>query len=273
MSKTLSRLLFSLSLFAITSHLQAGILMQGGYSHEFNTTSGGTYKKSFTLKNTGSTPQEVKLYLEDYLFDTEKTQFSAMELQKNPRSNSQWIKFSPNHLVLPPGIERKIDYTMTVPNRSYTGTYWSALIIEPIPPTSPESASSPHNTKKVRMNIRQISRHAVQIVAQMGDSGSIDLRLSNPAMKRENGQRLFSLDSYNAGTRWIKPKVWLDLYNESGNFVGKFNGEGSRIYPNTAVTLPVDISGLKQGNYSGLFVVDGGAGSEILATDVNLTIK
>lgn len=253
--------------------LHAGVLMQGGYSHEFNTTPGGVYKKSFTLKNTGNTSQEIKLYLEDYLFNTNKTNFSAIELHKNPRSSSQWIKFSPNRIVLAPGSERKIDYTLTIPSGSYIGTYWSALIVEPVSPTSLESSQNHYDSEKVHMNIRQVSRHAIQIVAQMGDSGKIDLKLSNPAMNKSSGQRIFSLDTHNAGTRWIKPKVWLDVYNESGDVVGKFKGEGSRIYPNTSVTLPIDISTLKKGKYSGLFVVDGGDNSDILATDINLTIK
>jgi hypothetical protein len=273
MKNTLLQTLFTALLLSAATSLQAGILMQGGYSHEFNTTPGGVYKKSFTLKNTGNAPQEIKLYLEDYTFNTNQTQFTAMELRRNPRSNSQWIRFSPNRIVLAPGTERKIDYTMTVPGSPYTGTYWSALIVEPVSPASPESAQNQRDNNKVNMNIRQVSRHAIQIVAQMGDTGKIDLRLSKPAMNKQNGQRIFSLDSYNAGTRWIKPKVWLDVYNESGTFMGKFTGEGSRIYPNTSVTLPVDISTLKQGKYSGLFVVDGGVNSDILATDINLTIK
>lgn len=264
---------FLFTLLTGSSGLQAGVLMQGGYSHEFNTTPGGVYKKSFTLKNTGNAAQEIKLYLEDYMFNTNQTSFSAVELRKNPRSNSQWIRFSPNRVVLAPGTERKIDYTLTIPAGSYTGTYWSALIVEPVSPASPESAQNQHDNHKVNMNIRQVSRHAIQIVAQMGNTGKIDLKLSNPAMNKQDGQRIFSLDSHNAGTRWIKPKVWLDVYNEAGDAVGKFTGEGARIYPNTSVTLPVDISALKQGKYSGLFVVDGGDNSEILATDINLTIQ
>lgn len=273
MKNILLKILLVSALLSSSSILQAGILMQGGYSHEFNTTPGGVYRKSFTLKNTGSISQEIKLYLEDYMFNTNQTRFSAVELRKNPRSSSQWIKFSPNRIVLAPGSERKIDYTMTIPGNSYSGTYWSALIVEPVSPASLESTQNQYDNKKVNMNIRQVSRHAIQIVAQMGNTGKIDLKLSNPVMNKKDGQRIFSLDSHNAGTRWIKPKVWLDVYNESGSSVGKFTGEGARIYPGTAVTLPVDISTLKQGKYLGLFVVDGGNNSEILATDINLTIK
>lgn len=271
--KNALKILFVSAFMAVSSGLQAGLLMQGGYSHEFNTAPGGVYKKSFTLKNTGNTAQEVKLYLEDYTFNTNQTKFSAIELRKNPRSSSQWIKFSPNRIVLAPGSERKINYTLTIPQSSYVGTYWSALIVEPVSPASVESAQKKQDKDKVHMNIRQVSRHAVQIVAQMGNTGKIDLKLSNPAMKKQDGQRIFSLDSHNAGTRWIKPKVWLDVYNESGDSVGKFKGEASRMYPNTSVRLPVDISALKKGKYSGLFVVDGGDNSDILATDINLTIK
>lgn len=99
------------------------------------------------------------------------------------------------------------------------------------------------------------------------------MKLDHPVMKKQSGRRIFSLDAKNIGTRWIRPKIWLDIYNQQGAFIGKFKGNGSRIYPNTSVTLPVDISRLKSGKYKGLFVVDGGNSSDIMATDINLTIK
>lgn len=262
-------------IFSVCSiELQAAILMQGGYSHEFTTVSGGVYKKSITLKNRGRTPQEIKIYLEDYLFKAGgSSKFTAARLRKNPRSNSQWIKFSPNRVVLAPGTERVVNYTLTIPHGSFIGTYWSALIIEPVAASSLESSQKQYNDKKVHMNIQQVARHAIQIVAQMGDTGKVNIKLNHPIMKKESGRRTFSLDAKNIGTRWIRPEIWLDVYNQQGSFVGQFKGNGSRIYPNTSVTLPIDISRLKSGKYKGLFVVDGGHRSNILATDINLTIK
>lgn len=274
MNHKLIQLLVFLIFITSSLELQAGMLMQGGYSHEFTTVAGGIYKKSIKLKNTGNSPQEIKVYLEDYMFSSGgQSRFTSSRLRKNVRSNSQWIKFSPNHVVLAPGSERTIHYTMTVPRGSYTGTYWSALIVEPISASSLESSQKQHNDNKVHMSIQQVSRHAIQIVAQMGDTGRINLQLKNPVMKKVSGQRTFSLDAHNAGTRWIKPEVWLDVYDQQGRFMGKFEGDGSRIYPNTSTTLPVDISRLRSGKYNGLFVVDGGNSSDILATDINLTIK
>jgi len=264
-----------LAAFILSSTVtQANLLMQGGYSHEFTTIPGGIYKKSIKLSNMGRSPQEVKIYLEDYLFTAGgKSSFTAARLRKNPRSNSRWIKVSPSRVTLAPGTSRTINYTMTIPRSSFIGTYWSALIIEPVARTSLESSQGSQNDNKVHMNIKQISRHAVQIVAQMGNTGKINLQLKHPVMKKEAAKRNFSLDAYNLGTKWIKPTVWLDVYNQQGTFIGKFEGAGARVYPNTSATLSVDISGLKTGKYKGLFVVDGGSNSDILATDINLTIK
>ena len=265
--------LLSALIFGSTA-TQANLLMQGGYSHEFITIPGGIYKKSIKISNMGNTPQEVKIYLEDYLFNAGgKSSFTATRLRKNPRSNSQWIKFSPSRVTLAPGTSRTIRYTMSIPRGSLTGTYWSALIIEPLANTSLESTQKRQNDNKVHMNIQQISRHAVQIVAQMGDTGKINLQLKHPVMQKKASKRNFSLDAYNLGTKWIKPTVWLDIYNQQGTFIGKFEGDGARVYPNTSATLNVDISRLKTGKYKGLFVVDGGSNSDILATDINLTIQ
>ena len=274
MSKKLLQvvIVFIFSIFG--AELQAAILMQGGYSHEFTTVPGGVYKKSIKLKNMGRTPQEIKIYMEDYMFNAGgRSKFTAARLRKNPRSNSQWIKFSPNRLILAPGAERVINYTMRVPRGRLTGTYWSALVIEPVVASSLESSRKHYNDKKVHMNIQQVARHAIQIVAQMGNTGKVNIQFKHPVLKKQSRKRTFSLDAYNFGTRWIKPDVWLDVYNQQGTFVGKFQGDGSRIYPRTSVTLPVDISRLRSGKYKGLFVVDGGSSSDILATDVNLTIR
>jgi len=193
-------------------------------------------------------------------------------LRKNSRSNSQWIKFTPSHIVLTPKTEKTINYTIKVPQHSLLGTYWSALIVEPISNKSLESSQQAINDKKVHMQITQISRHAVQIVTQMGNTGKVNLQLKNPIMNKLDNKRTFSLDAYNSGNRWIKPKVWLDIYDQKGNFMGKFEGQGARIYPATSARFPIDISRLKTGKYRGLFVIDGG-NNDIMATDINLTIK
>ena len=255
------------------SSVFADILMQGGYSHEFVTTAGGTYQKSIKLQNPGSKPQEVKIYLEDYMFSAGgKSKFTAPPQHKNRRSNASWIQVNAGHLVIPSRGEKIVNYTIRVPRSGVSGTYWSALIVEPVSPSSSESVLSKPADKKVHMNIQQVSRHAVQIVTQMGETGSINLQLKNPALKKQGGKRFFSLDAYNNGTRWIKPNVWLDIYNQQGSYIGKFKGDGARVYPNTSATFSVDISSLKTGKYKGLFVVDDER-SEVLGTDVNITIK
>lgn len=266
--------IFFLTCLMVSTNSHANLLMQGGYSHEFTVVEGGVYKQSIKLKNRGKTPLEIKLYLEDYLFDAKGTsRFTAAHLRKNMRSNSQWIRFSPNRIILSPNMEQTVNYTMTVPNAAIIGTYWSTLIVEPISQGSLESSQKKYNDKKVRMKIQQVSRHAIQIIAQVGDTGRVNLSLKNPQMKRQDSQRIFSLDAYNFGNRWIKPKVWMDIHDHKGNFMGKFSGKGARIYPKTSVRYPIDISSLKKGNYTGLFVIDGGNDSDIMATDINLTIK
>ena len=274
MKKITRQIALLLLLVTGNTPLYAQLLMKGGYSHEFTTHPGGIYQKSISLTNQGKTPQEVKIYLEDYMFSAGAgSRFTPARLNKNPRSNSRWIQVRPNRLLLAPGASKTVSYTMTVPKGNLTGTYWSALIIEPVAPVSLESSQQKNNGKAVQITIQQISRHAVQIVAQMGNSGNVKLQLKHPVLKKEKAKRSFSLDAYNSGNRWIKPTVWLDVYNQQGTFIGKFEGEGARVYPNTSATLGVDISRLKSGKYKGLFVVDGGNNADILATDVNLTIK
>ena len=263
---TIIGLFFSPSIFA-------DILMQGGYSHEFIVSSGGHYQRTIKLKNRSSSPQEVKVYLEDYRFQTGgRSMFTSPYQHKNTRSNANWIQLNTSGFIIPPHGEQKVSYTIQVPRSGVSGTYWSALIIEPVSSTSLESSLPSSQDNKVHMNIQQVSRHAVQIVTQIGETGRVNLKLQNPTMKKYGAKRLFSLDAYNHGTRWIKPNVWLDIYNQQGNYIGKFKGDGARVYPNTSTTFSVDISSLRKGKYKGLFVVDDER-TDVLGTDVNIEIK
>ena len=272
--KKIIKLLLLISMSILHTQLYAALTLQDGYSHEFSTVAGGIYKKSIKIKNTGNTAQEVKIYLEDYLFSADGTSnFTDARLRKNARSNSQWISFNPSRVVLAPNAEKTIAYTMKVPQDSFVGTYWSNLVIEPVADSSLESSKRQYNDKNVHMNVIQVIRHSIQIVSQMGDTGKANIQFKHPVMEIDSGKRVFSLDAYNIGNRWIRPKVWLDIYSQTGDFIGKFEGNGKRIYPNTSAALSVDITRLEKGKFKGLFVVDGGTSSEIIATDINLTIK
>ena len=150
----IKKILLFITILIASNSLQAKLLLQGGYSHEFVSESSGVYKKSIKLRNMGNTPLEIKLYLEDYLFNAKGTSsFTAAHLNKNLRSNSQWIKFNSNRVVLSPGMEKTVSYTMTVPSTRLSGTYWSALIVEPVPLNSVESSQKPLDDKKLHVKI------------------------------------------------------------------------------------------------------------------------
>ncbi len=79
-----------------------------------------------------------------------------------------------------------INYTVTVPQAdSLKGTYWSVLMIEPIPKASPEAGG------ERTIGITAVTRYAFQIITHIEDTGLRKLRFFDPAVSMEDSSRIF----------------------------------------------------------------------------------
>ena len=121
--------------FLIPSTTEAGVSIIGGLSHQkkVNPGPGETYKGSILIKNTGTEPQEVKIYQTDYQFRFDGSNNYGPP-GKLKRSNANWLSFNPHRLIIPPNDVLRVNYTVKVPDDpNLVGTYWSMLMVEGIP--------------------------------------------------------------------------------------------------------------------------------------------
>lgn len=263
----MQRFFLSLSLLALLSLSQisvAAIMLTGGYTHQYNLASGAQVRGSLSLKNLGRTPAEVKIYLED-----------IQNSRQSGRSNRSWIRLSTNRLTIPAGGTKKITYTINAPRNNLRGTYWSALIVEPLSGRSIESDQRTKNNKDIKVTISQIMRHAIRLVTDFS-GGKANVTFSAPKMERDpkTQKRIFSLMARNTGTASVGRSVsaWIDVYNNQGLLIGKFEGDKKSLFPTVNKRYGVDISRLKSGQYKGLFAIAAQNG-EIFGTNVSIKIK
>jgi hypothetical protein len=252
-------------IFMASSVSYGGLSITGGLTQEKKAGIGETYNGSILIKNTFAEAQEVKIYQTDYTFFFDGSNHYDPPGQME-RSNADWLAFAPRRLVIPPGDTLTVNYTVKVPNDpNLVGTYWSMLMVEGVPKNSAESSQKKLN----QPGIVQVIRYGVQIVTNIGDTGERNLKFLDTKVIREDKARFAQVDVENAGQRWLKPALWLELYGENGSYAGKFEAGVKRIYPNTSVRYKLDLTDLPDGSYKALLVADAG-GDNVFGADYNL---
>ena len=82
-----------------------------------------------------------------------------------------------------------VNFTVSIPNdQKLAGSYWSMLMVEGIPQSSPES-SRPMAKKKTEMGIMQTIRYGIQIATHIANTGERKIEFKDPKVVTK-GQRV-----------------------------------------------------------------------------------
>lgn len=250
-----------------TVALPAQISVLGSLTRARESVPGEGYEGTLSLKNTGQSTAQAKIYLQDYNFSADgKTGYH--EPGSLSRSNASWISLSAATAVLAPGEIADIKYTVNIPaSNTLFGTYWSILFVEAIP----EEKSVPENVAPV-ITIRQVMRYGVQLVTDFAYKGQSDLRFSSTRITTSDEGRAFSVDLSNQGGRWLNGDLYLEVYNQNGDYVTALSGPRFRTYPGTSVRKTFSLGGIAAGAYKALLVADCG-GDDLFGGNYNLVIS
>jgi len=247
--------------------VDAAIVVTGSLTKEFEVVSGKSYEGTIDVLNPDQTPQEVKAYQTDYSFSSDGKVVYG-DPGSVPRSNTRWITLSPNQVTIPPGKTVTVHFAVDVPSDpTMKGTYWSVIMIEPVPEGSAESSRFGPPT----MAIQQVFRFAVQVVANVGTTGARQLKFHQVKLTDEKGKVVLDADVSNTGERWLRGSLWIELYDANGVSVGKFDGGTQRMYPGTSVRFTSELTGLKNASYKALIVVDCG-GDDVFGAQINVAL-
>jgi hypothetical protein len=160
---------------------------------------------------------------------------------------------------------------MQVPDdASLTGSYWSALMLEPIPEGSPESSVVAPGG--IAVSIFQVLRYAMLIVAQVGRTGTVQARFTDMQLTADAGGRVLLTDVANTGEQWYIGHLWVELYDANGRLVGKYDGGERRLFPGTSARFPAALTGVQDANYQALVVLDCG-GDNVFGANVSIRVS
>lgn len=243
---------------------ESDITIVGGLTHERMAARGEGYSGVVFVKNIGDEVSEAKAYQTDYLFFCDGTSNYGPPGEL-PRSNAGWITFSPKRLTVRPNETVPLNYTVNVPNaEDLNGTYWSVLMVECIPKSSPEAsgAAKPEGS----FGIRQVFRYGIQLVTHIGNTGSTYLKFAKTKLVKDKEKKILQINIENTGERMLRPSLWTDLYDQAGNYLGRFEAGRLRTYPGTSVRFTLDLSAVPQGTYKALVVADCGGDAVFGAT-------
>lgn len=98
---------------------------------EHQVAGGSSETNIIQVRNEGTRPERVKVYLEDWTMDR-KGNITYSRPGKNPNSCAPWIQVNPTDFRLDPGT-REVRYTITVPPGAKSGSYWTVIIFEGLP--------------------------------------------------------------------------------------------------------------------------------------------
>jgi len=237
--------------FLFTFEVFASISIVGSLTREYTVSPGERIRGTITIHNTGEKMAKAKIYLRDYMFFCDgHSEFGEPGEEK--RSNAQWVRFNPTYLTVPPQEKMKINYIISIPRKqTLHGTYWSVLMIEEMPTTSP-------GIEKRGVAINSVMRYAVQVITHLGKTGKRNLKFIGSRMVKEEDKLFLEVDLENTGQRLLRPLLWVELYNPLGKKIGRFEGRKMRTYPETSIRQQVDLSDISQGKYKALVVADCG---------------
>jgi hypothetical protein len=252
LGSTLAVLLLAFLLSPLPGWAQVGIT--NGLTQEKNCKPGESFQSFISIRNYDREPQTVRIYQTDYSFTFDgKSHYDPPG--KAARSNAGWITPGRKQLTVPGSSQVDLPYAASVPDEpNLVGTYWSIIMVEAIPKAqAPQSGAA---KKEAGLGISQVMRYAVQIVTHIGDTGSRKLKFLQTELLQDKNQKVFHVDVENIGERWVRPYSSLELYNQKGEMAGRFEGERLRIFPGTSVRFNFNISGIAEGRYKALVVLD-----------------
>jgi hypothetical protein len=226
----------------------SNIIVLNGLTHENQAQPGDSYRGTIQIQNASEKMKSVRIYQRDYWFsytgESKHDPAGTME-----RSNADWISFNPELLNLGPNETTEVTFEVTVPQDSLAGTFWSVIMVEGIIPPDTTNYSS-------GVTINTAIRYAVQVVTNIGETGTSDIQFLGMELGKEEETNLLYVALENTGERMLRPELALELFDDSGNSLGVLKAERRKTFPGTSVMITLRLEGIKPGNYNGVLVAD-----------------
>lgn len=261
------RTLFLITLLFSVCFLQANIVILNGLSHNHKVENGQVYKGKISIENIGNQPQSVKLFLQDFTYQSDGSiHYTAPNT--NIKTNTNWIKLNTNLITLKAKEKTEIFYEITIPKQiTDFGSYWSVVIVEPVENIKPSN-------DKQGINITSVVRYAIQIITDVdSEKAKPDLKFEDLKIEKEEGRQILKIAIVNKGNLYCKPIATVEIYNiKSGEKLGTFSSLAMGLLPQTSKSFYVDISKMPPNKYNAVLIATD-EDENAFALNVELEVK
>ncbi|KPH12219.1 DUF3324 domain-containing protein [Chryseobacterium sp. ERMR1:04] len=263
----IKRIFFFLSLLIPFTFLQASIVVLNGLTHNYKVENGQVYKGKIAIENTGSKPQSVKIFLQDFSYQADGT-ISYTNPHTNERTNTDWIKLNTNFITLKGKEKTEVYYEITVPKQlSKPGSYWSVFIVEPVEDIKPSDS-------KQGVNITSIIRYAIQVITDYdAEKVKPDLKFESVKIEKEEGKQIVKIAIANKGDIYSKPTASIEIYNrKTGQKMGVFSSQAMGLLPKTSKSYHIDLNKIPPDQYNAVIIATD-EDENAFALNVELEVK
>lgn len=243
------RIILFLAFILQINFLHAGIVIHNGLTHNYKVENGHVYKGKIAIENTNNSPQNVKIFLQDFSYRADGSIFYS-KTDSHEKTNSGWIKLNTNLVTLKAREKTEIFYEITVPkNILKEGSYWSVIIVEPVEDIKP-------NDNKDGVNISSIVRYAIQIITDYdAENAKPELKFESVKIDKEEGKQILKIAIANTGSLYCKPTANIEVYHrKTGEKMGNFSSVAMGVLPSNSKSFHIDISKLPPDHYKAVII-------------------
>jgi P pilus assembly chaperone PapD len=174
---------------------------------ELKLAGGGSHTQAVTITNTGTEPVRVRASVRDWHLSREGApQFESPE-EGRPYAASGWTRVAPPELLIQPGTEATVRFTLTVPQNTESAGYRTAIMFELTPGTGDQVAR--------RREVAVRSQIATLIYAHVGAPPvSVDLTDLRSRVTPEQTVILATLK--NTSRRSVRTKGTVTVFGPEG---------------------------------------------------------
>ncbi|MFY1048390.1 WxL protein host-binding domain-containing protein [Chryseobacterium sp. GP-SGM7] len=247
--------------------LKANIVILNGLSHSYKVENGKVYKGKISIENISSQPQSVKLFLQDFTYQSDRS-IHYTTTNTNVKTNSNWIKLNTNLISLKAKEKTEVFYEITIPAKTEdAGSYWSVVIVEPVENIKP-------NNEKQGISITSVVRYAIQIITDVdAERAKPDLKFEEVKIEKEATKQILKIAISNKGNLYCKPTATIEIYNKkNGQKLGTFSSLAMGLLPQTSKSFHIDISKMPPDHYNAVLIATDEE-ENAFAMNVELEIK
>jgi hypothetical protein len=202
---------------------------------------------SVMLKNPSSKPLTIQLAaVRAMTAQAGGSAFAASDVP--PDGVATWLKFAESSVTLPAGMQKPVDFTVSVPQSSRPGQYLAGIsaYIANAPPTAGAQQDGTHLGASVTMQMRYVIGVQVDIEGAWTPS----LKVESVALVQQPSGPFIGISMKNDGSVFLKPSGTIVMTDATGKRVLDQPIKMGTFVPGTEVVYPVRWSGeLPSGTY------------------------